>query len=595
MRRTLSRRSLACLLAATLNACSEDLAPEQTTQPTRVGTSSFASTEPAEGLDASADGWSTESLGEMAKARLEEIFELEGSATAALLNPYCATDAQIHHLYPPAKEVIRDRDGFTVMRGKQSAPADARGPDALADALLALSAPFDSPPRIQLKTTAVSLSETNTGVTRVLYQAFGLSSSRPYQQSGDWQVTWGTLNNEILRIESLGYEELRGPEAGSPLFIEHTLGVFKGEEESAEQFLPSMSLLASVLDSASGPQINSFEGVAVGDVNGDGLEDVFFSQAKGLPNKLYLHKSDGTLRDVSRTTGIDMLAQTTASLIVDLDGDGDQDLITSGSSLMIFENSGNQDSDDAGPPAPRFVQRLELDITSTYSVSAVDYDLDRDLDLYICRYNDTQSTVPTPYHDAQNGPPNVLLRSDGPWSYTDATEESGLNHNNTRYSFAASWSDFDSDGDPDLYVANDFGRNNLYENRSGQFVDVSADLGVEDISAGMSADWGDPDSDGDYDIYIGNMYSAAGNRIAFQRRFRPEASEETLATLKRHARGNTLFLQGEGSFTVASVDAGVTMGRWSWCSRFLDIDNDSLEDLVVLNGNITSDDATHDL
>ena len=87
---------------------------------------------------------------------------------------------------------------------------------------------------------------------------------------------------------------------------------------------------------------------------------------------------------------------------------------------------------------------------------------------------------PIPYHDANNGPPNLLLRSDGPWTYTDATEESGLNHNNTRYSFAASWSDFDSDGDQDLYVANDFGRNNLYENREGRFIDIAAALGVED-------------------------------------------------------------------------------------------------------------------
>jgi hypothetical protein len=194
-----------------------------------------------------------------------------------------------------------------------------------------------------------------------------------------------------------------------------------------------------------------------------------------------------------------------------------------------------------------------------------------------------------------NGPPNALLRNDGPWSFSDVTEEVGLNENNTRYSFAASWADFDSDGDPDLYVANDFGRNNLYRNDDGHFSDVAPVLGVEDISAGMSVDWGDPDSDGDYDIYVGNMYSAAGNRIAYQRQFQPGASAEKLSTLKRHARGNTLFLNQGSGFTDESLSSGVTMGRWSWCSRFVDIDNDCMEDLVVANGYITSDDATHDL
>ena len=76
----------------------------------------------------------------------------------------------------------------------------------------------------------------------------------------------------------------------------------------------------------------------------------------------------------------------------------------------------------------------------------------------------------------------MLLRNEGGWQFNDVTETVGLGHNNNRFSFAAAWEDYDDDGDPDLYVANDYGRNNLYENTNGRFVDVAAELGIEDMS-----------------------------------------------------------------------------------------------------------------
>ena len=117
---------------------------------------------------------------------------------------------------------------------------------------------------------------------------------------------------------------------------------------------------------------------------------------------------------------------------------------------------------------------------------ATDFDGDGDVDLYGCKYGSPNRNPPLPYHDANNGTPNLMLRNDGYWRFTDVTREVGLDENNLRYSFAASWVDYDNDGDPDLYVANDFGRNNLYRNDGGQFTDVAGDAGVEDISAGMS-------------------------------------------------------------------------------------------------------------
>ena len=173
----------------------------------------------------------------------------------------------------------------------------------------------------------------------------------------------------------------------------------------------------------------------------------------------------------------------------------------------------------------------------------------------------------------------------------------GLNQNNHRYSFAPTCEDYDDDGDPDLYVANDYGRNNLYRNdRDAEgnfhFTDVAAEAGVEDISAGMSASWGDADGDGDRDLYVSNMWSSAGNRIAYQRNFQTSLDDSLRGEFQRHARGNSLFLNnGDGTFSDASQEAGVTMGRWAWGSRFVDINNDSKQDLIVSNGFLTQSDS----
>ena len=151
--------------------------------------------------------------------------------------------------------------------------------------------------------------------------------------------------------------------------------------------------------------------------------------------------------------------------------------------------------------------------------------------------------------------------------FVDVTSDVGLEHNNTRWSFAAAWQDFDQDGDQDLYVANDFGRNSLYRNEAGKFSDVAASVGVEDMSGGMSVDWGDWNRDGRMDLYIGNMFSAAGNRVMYQRRFAAAHGKQT-SGLQRMARGNTLFTSGDdGKFQDNSDPLKVTMGRWAWGSN----------------------------
>ncbi len=181
------------------------------------------------------------------------------------------------------------------------------------------------------------------------------------------------------------------------------------------------------------------------------------------------------------------------------------------------------------------------------------------------------------------------MHNEGNATFVDRTEAAGLNAHNDRYSFACSWGNYNSNGFPDLYVANDFGRSNLYRNNGdGTFTDVSADTHVEDVGAGMSACWSDFDNDGNQDIYAANMWSSSGQRVSTQKIFHENAPEEIRAFYRRHARGNSLYRnQGDGKFQNISTQAGVEMGRWSWCSDFWDFDHDGYPDLYVANGYIS--------
>ena len=149
----------------------------------------------------------------------------------------------------------------------------------------------------------------------------------------------------------------------------------------------------------------------------------------------------------------------------------------------------------------------------------------------------------------------------------------------------------------DLYVANDFGRNNLYQNdsdknRGYRFKDVSEDVGVVDVGPGMSVSWGDYDNDGLPDLYVANMFSSAGHRITSQDRFHKSADKDTREQYVRHARGNSLYRNlGNGHFEDRSVLSGISVGRWAWASRFEDIDGDGFQDVYVANGFITQEDT----
>jgi hypothetical protein len=112
----------------------------------------------------------------------------------------------------------------------------------------------------------------------------------------------------------------------------------------------------------------------------------------------------------------------------------------------------------------------------------------------------------------------------------DVTGRAGLDQNNNHFSFACGWADYNSDGWPDLYVANDFGQKNLYRNNGdGTFTDVASEAGVLDTGAGMSVCWLDYDNDGRQDLYVADVWTAVGLRLTAQDGFIPHAPERVRA------------------------------------------------------------------
>jgi tetratricopeptide (TPR) repeat protein len=320
------------------------------------------------------------------------------------------------------------------------------------------------------------------------------------------------------------------------------------------------------------------------------LDDLYICQPAGLPNRLFRNRGDGTFEDVTEASGVGVLENTACALIADIDNDGRQDLIVvRANGPLLFLNSGGgkfrlkQNAFQfANPPQGTFT-----------GAALADYDRDGWLDVYFCLYSYYQGAdqyrYPMPYHDAENGPPNFLMCNNRDGTFRDVTKQSGLDQNNTRFSFCCAWGDDNGDQWPDLYVVNDFGRKNLYRNNGdGTFTDVAPQAGVEDVGAGMSGCWRNFTNDGREDIYVADMWTSAGIRVSEQDIFQKGASPEVRALYRRHAMGNSLYHnRGNGSFEDVGLRSGTSMGRWAWSSDSWDFDHDGFADLYIANGMIS--------
>jgi tetratricopeptide (TPR) repeat protein len=426
--------------------------------------------------------------------------------------------------------------------------------------------------------------------TRVRYELVG--SGRDFfreQRVGEWELEWeaGSADFQLKSWRALAETRSR---AADPVFVDIAAQAFGGNPSYASQLLRGADYWRTVLDGACGIDIYGHNGVSVGDIDGDGFDDVYVCQAAGLPNRLYRNRGDGTFEDITEASGVGVLENTACALFADFDNDGRQDLIvvrTSGPLLFLNQGGGKFRQK---PDAFQFASAPQ----GTFTGAAVaDYDRDGWLDIYFCLYIYYQRTdqykYPSPYYDAENGPPNFMMRNNRDGTFRDVTAESGLSQNNTRYSFCCGWSDYNRDGWPDLYVVNDFGRKNLYRNNGdGTFTDVAPQAGVEDVGAGMGMCWFDYDNDGAEDLYVADMWSAAGMRVSMQDVFKKDSPQEVRTLYRKHARGNSLFRNNrDGAFQDTSASSGVEMGRWSWASDAWDFDHDGFPDLYIANGMIS--------
>jgi tetratricopeptide (TPR) repeat protein len=411
---------------------------------------------------------------------------------------------------------------------------------------------------------------------------FEIAAGNTYR-IGHWKQQW--TGGRITAFAPVEETVVTAPE---PLFREITQHAFHGAESFERQLRHGVPYWRARLDAASGIDVHGHNGIAVGDIDGDGLDEIYICQPGGLSNRLYRNRGGGLLEDITEYAGVGVLDASSSALFADFRNSGLQDLVVlrPDGPLFFVNHGGGRFAHQPG--AFRFWTTPQGSFTG---MAAADYDRDGRVDLYLCTYSffrdGNQYRYPSPYYDAQNGPANFLfhnrLASDGSGMFLDVTDSVGLDQNNNRFSFAPAWCDYNNDGWPDLFVANDFGRKNLYKNEGGHFRDAAAEAGVEDIGDGMSAAWFDYDGDGHPDLYVSNMWSDAGQRIVAQKELQPAAA------WKRHAKGNSLYRnKGDGTFEETGAAEGVEMGRWAWSSDGIDFDNDGVPEIFIATGMLTN-------
>jgi len=429
-------------------------------------------------------------------------------------------------------------------------------------------------------------------VTKQRLTATGRRAGNEVRSYGVVHATWSTPTEDtppkLIRFSLAQLIQSERVSPRSPAFEDFTSVVLGGNDSWSEQLQFGMNTWGRRIEHSLNPDFLGYHGLAIGDVDGDGLEDLYLCQPGGLPNLLFQQTPDGKMIDISAAAGVDFLDNSTGALLVDLDNDGDPDLaVATKAAFLVMENDGTGTFTLRG-------QHPEIGLG--YSPTATDYDLDGDLDLFVLRYGATGSDIgdfptPHPFRNARNGGANVLLENQGGFRFLDATERSGLGVGNHRFSFAASWEDFDNDGLLDVYLANDFGPNQLFRNNGKRFEDVSVQSGSQDWGFGMSATWADYDRDGHMDLYVSNMFSSAGNQIVPQANFDATLTEEIRKKYLKMVRGNSLLRNsGSGRFSDITDPINEGFGGWAWGSQFADLNNDGWEDLYVANGYITQDD-----
>jgi len=264
-------------------------------------------------------------------------------------------------------------------------------------------------------------------LTAVRYELVGTGNGFFREQRvGNVQITWREVSPGQFQLQQWQAIDETRSRSRSPIFSDVTRDALGDNSSYSAQLLHGVDFWRTVLDGACGMDIYGHNGVSVGDVDGDGFDDLYVCQPAGLPNRLYRNRGDGTFEDVTETSGLGVLENTACALFADFDNDGHQDLlVVRANGPLLFLNQHNGTFKQK-PDAFQFANPPQGTFTG---VAAADYDRDGWLDIYFCLYVYYQGTdqyrYPTPYCDANNGPPNFLMRNNRDGTCRDATAESG--------------------------------------------------------------------------------------------------------------------------------------------------------------------------
>ena len=351
-------------------------------------------------------------------------------------------------------------------------------------------------------------------------------------------------------------------------------------------------------------------GVAIADINGDGLEDIFLA-GNQVDNKLYLNEGNLTFKDISEEAQIgktDTLQWSSGVTVLDINLDGLQDIYVCNTfrkdstfrKNLLYINQGNTKSN-----IPYFKEEAALYglDDSTYSSHAqfFDFDNDGDLDVFI-GVNRIEGINPNEFSPLTDDGTsksrdvlyeNVYIDSTNERTFVDISEKAGIRYHG--YSHSTLINDFNEDGWPDIYVANDFLSNDLIyiNNTDGTFTNRAGDIFKHFSLSSMGSDITDINNDGRMDIFTTEMQPYYNKRKKlFQG---PSSYQKEIFTKKylyehqytRNTLQQNLGVNPENNLPIFS-DIGMLTGvketDWSWAPLFADFDNDGWNDLLITNG-----------
>lgn len=329
-------------------------------------------------------------------------------------------------------------------------------------------------------------------------------------------------------------------------------------------------------------------GVAVGDVDGDGRDDLFFTdQPSFAPNAsetrsaLFRSLGDGTFEEITAEAGLDSVeGHPQGALFFDYDNDGDQDLyVAAYEGGQLFENGGGGIFEDV-------TERAGLDLEDrcgklpcyVSSATTADYDRDGNLDLLLVPNVDWDIDDPDDWGENRLFPAffepqsALLFRNEGDGTFTEVSTESGLTNEGGK-GLSAIWLDVNNDRWPDVYIANDMSRNSLYLNQGdGTFRNVAVGAGVGEVKSSMGVAAGDLDHDGHPELATTNLQGTKISLFRHQGHVDPVLFE---------------YRTEESGLASSSRISG-------WGLQFVDLDLDGHLDLAASGGPIwrTEDDTT---